>query len=268
MADKTTAKVVDFSNVKDSTGSFNKRRVPSGDYLAKIVKVEDAESKGDKTFQYLFTIKLQKYSTYAYPYYCKLQENQLWKLRNLFIAAGINVPKKRIKVDPTKVLNKVIGVTMEDDEYEGKLQSVVAAVFPASELSADDMSSDVDDDEEPEEEEDEDIDLGDEDEDEADDEAEDEDEADEFESMDRNELKAHLKSFDPSFQARKSQTDDDLRALARAKAVEAGSDDDEEDEPEPEPEPAPKVKKKATKPKKKAADVTDEELEELDIDDL
>ena len=255
MADKTTAKVVDFSNVKDGGGSFNKRRVPGGDYLAKIVKVEDAESKSDKTFQYLFTIKLQKYSTYAYPYYCKLQENQLWKLRNLLIAAGMNVPKKRMKLDPSKVVGKLIGVTMEDDEYEGKLQSVIAAVFPASELSDQDMSSDVDDEEEDE---DEDIDLSDEG-----DEEEDEESGDDFDGMDRAELKAWLSSNIEGFQARKSQSDDDLREMARAH----NSGDEEEEEEEPEPEPAPKVKKKATKPKKAKKD-DDDELEELDIDDL
>lgn len=259
---KTTAKVVDFSNVKEA-GNFNKKRVPGGDYLAKIVKVEDAESKGDGGFQYLFTIKLQKYAAYAYPYYCKLQENQLWKLRNLLIAAGMNVPKKRIKLDPSKVVGKLIGVTMEDDEYEGRLQSTIGAIFPASELSAEDMSSDVhDEEEEPEEDEDEDIDLG--------DDEEDEDEGDQFDAMDRNALKNYLKNLDPGFQARKSQSDDDLRELARAHNTD---DEDEEEEEDEEPEP-PKAKKKATKPatkakkSKKSQDDDDDELEELNIDDL
>ena len=127
-----------------------------GDYLAQVTKVEDAKAKSDDTFQYLFTIKLSKYSQYAYPYYCKLTENQLWKLRNLLIAAGINVPKKRVKLDPSKVVGKFIGVTMEDDEYEGKMQSNIAAIFPASELGeadngpADDEPEDADEDAEEE----------------------------------------------------------------------------------------------------------------------
>jgi hypothetical protein len=129
-----SAKAVDFSGVKDR-GNFNPKHVAEGDYAAKIVKVEDGESKKDGSFQYIFTIKLGKFSQNSYPYYCKLQENQLWKLRNIAVAAGLNVPKKRMKFDPNKVVNKSIGVTMEDDEYDGKIKSVISAVFPISELA-------------------------------------------------------------------------------------------------------------------------------------
>lgn len=130
-----TAKAVDFSGVKDR-GDFNPKQVAEGDYAAKIVKVEDGESKKDPgAFQYVFTIKLDKYSQNSYPYYCKLADNQLWKLRNIAIAAGLNVPKKRMKFDPNKVVGKSIGVTMADDEYEGKMKSVIDAVFPISELA-------------------------------------------------------------------------------------------------------------------------------------
>lgn len=134
MSTKGTAKVVDFSGVKDR-GSFSPKRVKEGDYAARIVKVEDGESKKDQSFQYVFTIKLEAFSQNSYPYYCKLSENQLWKLRNIAVAAGLNVPKKRVKFDPNKVVGKAIGVTMEDDEYEGKVKSVIAAVFPVSELA-------------------------------------------------------------------------------------------------------------------------------------
>jgi hypothetical protein len=37
-----TKRNVDFSDVKDR-GAFNPKLVPDGDYLAKIIKVEDAE---------------------------------------------------------------------------------------------------------------------------------------------------------------------------------------------------------------------------------
>lgn len=125
---------VDFSNVKDR-GNFNPKQVAEGDYAAVIVKVEDGESKKDNEFQYVFTIKLAKFSQNSYPYYCKVVENQLWKLRNIAVAAGLNVPKKRMKFDPNKLTGKKIGVTMADDEFEGKMKSVIDAVFPISELA-------------------------------------------------------------------------------------------------------------------------------------
>lgn len=270
MATKASAKNVDFSNVKDQ-GNFNKKRIPAGDYLATITKIEDAEAK-DGIFQYLVSVKINKRPSSVLPYYCKLQENQLWKLRNLLIAAGLTVPKKKIKVDPSRLVGKLIGVTIEDTEYQDKEQSEIAAVFPAAELN--DISDDDEpaDDDEPEEEPDEDED---EPEEATEDEDEDEDEAEEdpLADLDRAALKAILTKADPDFKARKSQSDDDLRDLIREAQ---GADEEEpEDEDEPEEEEAPAPKKKAasakakTKGKKKPIDeVSDEELEELDIDDL
>jgi hypothetical protein len=131
---KASVKTVDMSGVKDR-GSFNPRRVAEGDYAAIITKVEDGETKENKEFQYIFTIKLEKFSQNSYPYYCKLTENQLWKIRNLMIAAGVSVPKKRMKLDPNKAVSRKVGVTMADDEYEGKMKSVIDAIFPVSELA-------------------------------------------------------------------------------------------------------------------------------------
>lgn len=141
-----SAKSVDFSSVKDR-GAFNPKRVAEGDYAATITKIEDAKVADSGDFMYVVTIKLKKFSQNSYPYRCKLDENQLWKLRNLAVAAGLNVPKKRMKFDPNKLVGKDIGVTMEDDEYKGKTKSEVNAVFPMSELAegADYDDSDTDD---------------------------------------------------------------------------------------------------------------------------
>jgi len=267
MAASASARNVDFSKVKDG-GNFNRKRIPAGDYLATVTKIEDAEAK-DGVFQYLVSVKINKHPSSVLPYYCKLQENQLWKLRNLLIAAGLTVPKRKIKVDPNRLVNKQIGVTIEDDDYDGKEQSTIAGVFPAAELgeAAPDLDSD-DDDEDGEDDLDESTDTDtDDDEAEAEEEAEEEPEAEEDEAeadpyadLDRAGLKAALKKKDPSFKARTSQTDDDLRALLRG--------DDEGDEEE-----APKAAKKSKaapkkSTKKKVAEVSDDELEELDIDDL
>lgn len=134
---------LDFTKVKDG-GNFSKRHQKPGDYPAKITKVQDAKAKGDGTDMWLFTIEVKGAT---YPLYCKFQENQLWKIRNLAVAAGMNVPKKRIKLDPNKLVGRSIGVTLEDEEYEGKMQSVVQATFPTSELGDSPVDDDDDDDE-------------------------------------------------------------------------------------------------------------------------
>lgn len=150
---KAAAAVIDFTNVKESSG-FNKKRMPAGDYIARITRVEDSPSKKDNEPQWLFSITLEEHKSVTYPYYCKLVENQLWKLRNLIQAAGIAVPKKKIKLDPEKLVGKLIGVSLEDDEYDGKAQSVIAAIFEASEVTDSGLPAapDDDDDEDVEEE--------------------------------------------------------------------------------------------------------------------
>ena len=241
MADKISKKSVDFSNVKEGSG-FRKTRVPQGDYKAKITAVADAPSKKDGVFQWCFTIDLPEGG--VYPYYCKLQENQLWKLRNLLVAAGKNVPKKKVSVDPSVVVGKWIGVTMEDDEYDDKAQSNVAAVFPASDLTQTEGPGDEEDEDEEEDE---------------DTEEEEDDEEDEEEEP--TPPPARKKKRKPAPEPEPEEEDEE---------EEEDEDEEDEEDEEEEPPPPPK-KKKAKKPepkKKKKTTVTDDELEELDIDGL
>lgn len=130
-----TAKALDFTNVKEGGASFNKKRVPMGDYLAKVTKCEDSPTKQTQEPQWLYTLELvDKYTDRKFPYYCKLEANQLWKVRNLFLACGVSVPKRKVKLDPNRVVGKLVAVTLEDDEFDGKLQSNVTQIFAASEL--------------------------------------------------------------------------------------------------------------------------------------
>lgn len=270
-----TVRTVDMSNVKEG-GNFNKNRIPSGDYLAKIVKVEDAVASGDKTPQYLFTIQIVSHSATKLPYYCKLQENQLWKLRNIFIAAGKTVPKKRVQVNPNLIVGKLIGVTLEDAEYEGKEQSEIAGVFPAAELG-DGASVSTSDDGEPDEDgDDEDLsDAPDEDEaetadepeeaEEAEEEAEEDEaeeeaeEADPYADLDRAEIKRRIKAAQPDFKVLTRHTDDDLRDALRA--IDAAGD-------EPTEEAAPPKATTKRAPKQSTANLSDDDLDDLDIDNI
>lgn len=153
MADAASVAVVDFTNVKEGAGNFNKKRQTEGDYKAKITAVADAPSKKDQINQWCFTIQV---GAGTYPYYCKHQENQYWKIRNLLVAAGMNVPKKKVKVDPNKLVGRTIAVTLEDDEYDGKSQSNIAATFPLSELDDENVPDEDEDDIDEAEDEDED----------------------------------------------------------------------------------------------------------------
>lgn len=152
MADTATPlkAVLDFTNVKESSG-INPKHRPAGDYRVKIAKVIANKSNAGNN-QWVFTLVPTDMLSAAYPYYCTLNADSLWKVRNLLIACGIDVPKKKLNVDPTRLVGKEIGVTLDDDEYDGKMKSVITAVFPSSDL--DDESVPAQDEDEPEVEED------------------------------------------------------------------------------------------------------------------
>jgi hypothetical protein len=151
MAKKVAARTLDFSNVKESSG-ISKKYKEDGEYLAKITEVRDDPAK-DGEAMWMFIVQLSDDRTATYPYYCKLVENQLWKLRNLFIAAGVDLPKRAVKIDPNKVVGKSIGVILDGTEYEGKQQSEIGGVIPPEEIAdfvATEADDDVDDDEDDE----------------------------------------------------------------------------------------------------------------------
>src|SRR5688500_12416558 len=230
-----TKRKMNFTNVKDG-GQFNPRHVEPGDYVMKITKVEDGKSK-EGNEQWIFTCTRKGDQRASYPYYVGVDEKQAWKVRKLFIACGLNVPKKMVMVDPNKLVGKEFGAFLEEDEYEGRMKSRIQETFPVDEVSGPD---DDDEDErpakkksakkskaapEPDEDEDEDVDLEEEDEEEED----------------------------------------------------SADDDEDEDEEEEEPEPVvvkKKTKKAAAAPVKKAATkkkkvvVEDDDDEDLELDEL
>lgn len=80
---------------------------------------------------------------------------------------------------------------------------------------------------------------------------EEEEEVDQYAEMDRSELKAEIKKYDPSFVAKKSQSDETLREILLDMVQDADEDEEEEDEPPARP------KHSAKKPAKKSRDRED-----------
>lgn len=128
-------KNLDFSKVKDR--QFNTKFLPEGDYSAKVISVEDHESAAGNA-NWLFTIEITtpgRGKGASYPYYCPVDNvKSLWKVRNLATACGINVSKSKTKFDPNKLVGLECGISLEDDEYEGKPKSVISATLPLSEV--------------------------------------------------------------------------------------------------------------------------------------
>jgi len=237
-----TKQTIDFSQTKDQSG-FNPKRKDEGEYLGTITSFEDTKSKSGNAM-WVFGVALKADRRATYPVYCLLGADQVWKLRNMMMAAGFAVPKRRITVDGNRLVGKEIGIFLEDDEYEGKPKSVIGSFFPASEYSG--PENDDDDSTEDEEYE----------EDEAEQEYEDDEE--------------------PADDVPEDEESDDTDEAA----AEDEADEEDEDEPEDTPPPAPAKKKAAAaapattrkapaRAKAKPAPVEDaEDDDEMDVEEL
>lgn len=233
-----TARAVDLTNVKEG-GAFKPRRKPEGDYRAKIVKADDHQPN-DKTkpLGWVLTIQVEGDARSTYPYYLSPEEKQAWKVRTVSAAAGFKLKTARVKFDPNKLVGKTIGISLVDDEYEGRQKSVIDDVFPPSEVGAN-ADEDVPED--------------------------DYDDADQAVDVPEDDDEPEEEEVPPT----------PTRRVKRKPAPEPEpEDDDEEDEPEP----APRHRRAAVPPAKAATrrkaapapaeDDDEDDLDDLDVDDL
>src|ERR1051326_184880 len=120
---KPKTRTLDMTNVKER-GEYNPKHMPEGDYVFEVVSVVDKAS-GSGNEMWTYGLQLVDMASAVYPYRCVLNVESLWEVRNLFMAAGIQVPKKKLQVDPMKIIGKKVAGSLIDDEYEGKMKSVI-----------------------------------------------------------------------------------------------------------------------------------------------
>nr|DAK07737.1 MAG TPA: Protein of unknown function (DUF669) [Caudoviricetes sp.] len=225
---------IDFSKTEERSG-WNTRQIPAGIYKAKIASVKETEAQdGTAMLVYGFQPTNKRFRTRMFPFYCKLQQNQLWKLRDLLVAAGEKIPKKALNIDPNKVVGREIAIEVEDDVWEGKVRSQVQAVYDTELVDEDeDQFEDSEDQTEDTAEEFED------DEDWEDDLDEDEDD-----DLDEDDLDDEEDELDDDFDEDEDDLDDE-------DDWDDFDEEEDEEEEEEEPEPAPKPAKKKRKVRKR-----------------
>lgn len=133
-------RTIDFSSVREAS-AYAPRRLPEGTYRALITKVDETNSKAGNPM-WVYAISPVDHPTAVYPYYLLLEEKHLWKLRALLLAAGKDVPKQKVAVDPESIIGKEIMIDLTDDEWEGREKSVIAGVFKCDEPSQPALTAD------------------------------------------------------------------------------------------------------------------------------
>jgi hypothetical protein len=132
-----TKRRLDFTNVREM--DVDNHRVEEGWHPAKLTKVDDHEKDGSEGWRYIVELTRGKFKGHTYAIYCMLEDNQLWKVRNLATAAGLKVPKKVVNVDPEKLLNREFALYLSDDEYKDREQSkpTLPLCAPLEDIDAD-----------------------------------------------------------------------------------------------------------------------------------
>jgi Protein of unknown function (DUF669) len=154
---------IDFGGVeKEIRRGGGRVRVPEGDYILKIVDAseETGERSGAKYLRWTFQVHEGTHKGKKLRMNTSLKPDALWNLRNLIHAAlGNNVAGKAVNFDPEKLYGKIVGGAVEDNEFNDRITSQVASVFPKDEANPveDDEEAEEDEDEEEEEEDDDDL---------------------------------------------------------------------------------------------------------------
>jgi len=146
---------IDFSGVdKEIRSGGRAAHVPEGDYLAKPVNAElrKSERTGGRYFSWRFQlVEPKKYKGKTLYDRTSLKPDALWNLRNLIHAAtGKNIAGKVLNFDPEVVYGKPLMITVEDDEYEGKIRSQIVDYQPADKYEENGGGEDEDEDDEDE----------------------------------------------------------------------------------------------------------------------
>jgi hypothetical protein len=149
---------VDFSGVEKEikSGGGRSSHVPEDDYLFKVVKGEIRDNKaGDgRHISWRVTVSAGEYKGKTVYHTTSLKPEALWNLRNLIFAClGKNLAGKSVAFDPEILEGKVFAGTTEDDEYDGKMKSVIVDIRPKSDLKRpEDDESEIEDEVDEEEE--------------------------------------------------------------------------------------------------------------------
>lgn len=155
------AVVVDFSDTESRGGKKGGRsaHLPEGDYTAKVKAAEFGHSSEKETPGIMMTWVItgpnsSKGKTIRDSLW--LSDKALWRVRQTLEALGLQVPSKKVKVNPKSMIGKEAAITLEDEEWEGKVRSRVVDCFALSEYEElGDQDEELDEDEEEEEEEEE-----------------------------------------------------------------------------------------------------------------
>lgn len=186
---KGKAVEVNFSDTESRGGSKGMRsaQVPPNDYAVKVIKAELTTSSEKETpgIRVVFKITQGKYKGKELVDNLWLTKKSLWRVRQALEAMGITVPSSKFKVEPSKLVGTTCAITVDDEEYDGKVRSRVVDTFRLADFEEDEddgeLAGDEDDEDSDDDDDDDDEDSSDDDDDDEDSDDDDDDDDEDLE---------------------------------------------------------------------------------------
>ena len=123
---------VDLTNVQDSSFA-----IPDGTYKAKCIDItQDVSKSGNPMFIWEFEITEGDYRGRTFKSWTAVTPAAMWKVAETVQALGVGQTGQVVKFKKGDVINKLSGIVMEQDEYNGKPTSRITRVISVEEMSA------------------------------------------------------------------------------------------------------------------------------------
>lgn len=122
---------VDLTGVEDQSYA-----IPDGTYKAKCIDVtQDVSKSGNPMFVWEFEIVEGDYSGRKFKSWTAITPAAMWKVAETVIALGVGQNGQVVKFKRSDVINKLCGLVMEQDEYNGRPTSRINRVISLQEMA-------------------------------------------------------------------------------------------------------------------------------------
>lgn len=121
---------VDLSNVQE-----NSYTIPDGIYAAKCIDVtQDVSKSGNPMFVWEFELVGGNYNGRTFKSWTAITPAAMWKVAETVQALGIGQTGRVVKFKRSDVIGKACGLVIEQDEYNGKVNSKISNVISTQEM--------------------------------------------------------------------------------------------------------------------------------------
>ena len=105
--------------------------IPEGDYVAAFIDAEEAISQSQNE---MIVVKVEilegEYKSRGLKDYLVFTDGAKWKLAQVLVAIGIDIPEGDFELAPEDLIGKTFGIRTIEEEYNGKPTAKIDRYYP------------------------------------------------------------------------------------------------------------------------------------------